>query len=79
MAVVRVTAIYFVEKNYVDTSTTRFLKKCHLSSRKILDLLSNKKYIFWNLHKGRKVTVNLNLKCLDKSAKDDYSGMSDED
>ena len=40
VAVARVKAIYFVEKNYVDTSTTRFLKKCHLSSRKILDLLS---------------------------------------
>ena len=51
VAVVRVTAIYFVEKNYVDKSTSRFLQKCHLSSRKILDLLSNKKYIFWNLHK----------------------------
>ena len=40
VAVARVKAIYFVEKNYVETSTTRPLKKSHLSSRKILDLLS---------------------------------------
>ena len=39
LARVRVKAIYFVEKNYVDTSTTPFLKNCHLSSRKILDII----------------------------------------
>ena len=39
LARVRVKAIYFVEKNYVDTSTTPFLKNCHLSSRKILDIM----------------------------------------
>ena len=48
LARVRVKAIYFVEKNYVDTSTTPFLKNCHLSSRKILDIIlfSNFRRVF---------------------------------
>ena len=44
LARVRVKAIYFVEKNYVDTSTTPFLKNCHLSSRKILDIILFSKF-----------------------------------
>ena len=45
-AMFRVKAIYFAEKNYVDTSTTPFLKKCHLSSRKILDTVFPKNVQF---------------------------------